>query len=277
MKKSLRLAAACFAAVICITCLVACERAENTENETILSPYDETVPASFSEESGIGRPEAASKYNPRQIEQQEKTGRTICVDPGHGFVDGGCGEGCYSDGTVEKDITLAIANKLTERLKLLGYTVIQTHDGENIPSADTNCNNIFSATERAAYVNTLDIDYLVSIHVNALDSDADVNGMHIYYQQSGAKVNTWGKDVCESIQKSLIRDLDPETKPIIKDGTDPNTSFSLTRDVRAASSLIEVGFVTNEEDAANMVDPGWQDVVADAIADGIDTFFKSLT
>ena len=275
MKHHLSKRFLCAALALFFLCSVlsSCSAAKNDKNSEKKNAYEESVPALFSDKSGVGR---GNPGRHDDIDQQDSTGRTICIDAGHGFVDGGCGEGYYSDGTVEKDITLAIALKLNERLKLLGYNTVMTHDGENIPSADTNGNKIFSASERVAYINTLKIDYLISIHVNALDSDTSVAGMHIYYQQSSTKLNTWGEKLSKYISESIGEKVDGQSDPIVKDGTDPNTSFALTRDVKAASSLLEVGFVTNETDAQNMVDPDWQQDVANAVADGIDRFFKEL-
>ena len=110
---------------------------------------------------GIGRPEE-KETEPAVV--YEKKNYTICVDPGHGFVDGGTGEGVFEDGILEKDVNFAVAGKLAEFLEIRGFDVIMTHDGKNIPKADTNGNKIFNAEERAAYANTLDIDYFVSIH-----------------------------------------------------------------------------------------------------------------
>ena len=275
MKNNKLLRILCLSGVILVSLFLmnSCGSAEEAPETDGKTPYEETIPASFSENAGVGRD---SSVVPEKIEQQEANGRTVCIDPGHGFFDGGCGEGYYSDGTLEKDINMAIALKLEERLSLLGYDTIVTHDGKNLPPQDTNQNKIFSATERVVYANSLDIDYLISIHVNALDSDPTVGGMHIYYQQSGVKKNTWGATVVGYIADAIHDELGTEKKPLIKDGTDPNTSFALTRDVTAASSLLEVGFITNEEDAANMVDPDWQQSVANAIADGIDRFFTEL-
>ena len=273
MKHNLSFRTLCFvlSLLMCYTVLLSCSHSSEDDEEAPKNAYEETMPASIGADSGLEREKGGRKDD---IEQQEATGHTICVDPGHGFVDGGCGEGFYSDGTLEKDINLAIAEKLSARLALLGYKVIQTHDGKNIPAADTNMNNIFSATERVTYINGLNIDYLISIHVNAFDSDTSVSGMNIYYQQSYAKVNTWGATVAKYISESIGEKVEGESAPNVKDGTDPNTSFALTRDINAASSLIEVGFVTNEDDAADMVDPDWQQDVANAIAAGIDKFFK---
>ena len=271
-RNNVRLLASALALALLCASLGSCSHNEPA-NEVPKNAYENSVPASFTDESGVGREKPGRTDD---IEQQEPTYRTICVDPGHGFVDGGCGEGFYSDGTVEKDITLAVAEKLTERLKLLGYTVIQTHNGRDIPAADTNMNSIFSASERVTYINGLNIDYLISIHVNALDSDPAVSGMHIYFQQSYAKINDWSMDAATAISDAIGEKLGSHYKPLVKDGTDPNTSFALTRDIYAASSLIEIGFVTNEEDAANMVDPDWQQDTANAIADGINNFFTAL-
>ena len=275
MKHHLSKRIICAVLALGLACplLSSCKSSNKNDDDKPKNAYEASMPASYTESSGIGREKPGRTDD---IEQQEATGRTICVDPGHGFVDGGCGEGYYLDGTLEKDINLEIATRLTERLKLLGYNVIQTHDGENIPSGDTNGNKIFSATERVEYINTLKIDYLISIHVNALDSDPEVNGMHIYYQQSYAKINTWGEKLAKSISESIGEKVEGQTAPIVKDGTDPNTSFALTRDIKAASALLEVGFVTNKTDAENMVDPDWQQDVANAIAAGIDDFFKAL-
>ena len=44
-------------------------------------------------------------------------------------------------------------------------------------------------------------------------------------------------------------------------------------ETKAPASLVEVGFATNAEDAANMVNPEWQKRVARALALGIDAHF----
>lgn len=264
--KTIKRLIALMMSVVLLVSLFSCGKKKETDDRT---PYEKTIPASVSDSAGIGR----AGYVP-PLTQQEDTGRVVVVDPGHGFWDGGCGEGVYSDGTLEKDINLAVAEKLEKRLGLLGYTVILTHNGKDIPAADTNQNNRFSATERVAYINSLrDIDYVISIHVNSFDDDS-ISGMNIYYQQSNAKINTWGADVAASISSAIGEALGESSAPKIKDGTDPNSSFALSRDVKYASSLLEVGFVTNPEDAKNMVDPVWQETLANAIADGIDAFFK---
>lgn len=267
MKKNyIRYLCIPIALTLLCTLFSACSGENKQAEANTTTPYDKTVPASVSSESGIGR----------FVSEPSPDARTIVIDPGHGFVDVGCGDGIYSDGTLEKDITLAISKLLDESLRRRGYNTIITHDGENIPAADTNGNKIFSASERVAYVNGLECDYVISVHVNSLDSDSTVEGMHIYYKQNSVKENDWGMAIAQDIASAIDTGINPNKSTLIKDGSAPATTFAMTRDVVHASSLLEVGFVTNPTDAANMIDPEWQEKLAEAIADGIDKFFTGL-
>lgn len=199
---------------------------------------------------------------------------TICIDPGHGFVDGGTGEGLFENGILEKDINLMIANLLAEDLEFLGYNTIMTHNGVDLPAADTDGNQVFNVRERSAYVNTLDIDYLVSIHVNAIE-DTTVNGSQIYCEQNANKVNTWSQPIAEEIAESLSIAF-PDSKEMRIWANEKDKTLEMTRETKAAASLIEIGFCTNETDRNNMIDPEWQATFSQAVADGINQFFVGL-
>ena len=216
---------------------------------------------------GIGR---ETKTTEETAPPKERNGIIVCVDPGHGFVDGGCGEG-YLGEYLEKDITLQVALKLKDELIKNGFEVVLTHDGTTIPEGgDSNFNNIFSATERAVYVNTLDIDYFISIHVNAFGDDDSVSGMQLYYEQNYNKVNDWSKPIAESISASIIsHEVDTKSVQLI----DYNT-LAVTRETHVAASLLEIGYCTNPTDNENMLSESWQNNLAKAVADGIYDFFK---
>ena len=236
----------------------------NSNKEEVDDTREDT-PAKVSLTAGVGR-KTSEPISPT------RNSYTICIDPGHGFVDGGCGEGIFDDGILEKDVTLAIAKCLERELQSLGYSTVLTHDGTTIPAnADSNGNRIFSAAERAEYVNKLDIDYFVSIHVNAFDSDTSVSGVQIYYEQNANKSNTWSEEIARDISDAIQTTVPNVSRVSLKDGAD--YSLAVTRQTKAAASLIEVGFCTNPNDAANMADPEWQTAFAKAVAAGIDEFF----
>lgn len=202
----------------------------------------------------------------------EPTGIIICIDPGHGFVDGGAGDGILPDGILEKDINLSIAQKLSEDLIAYGYETILTHDGVNLPAA-AGSNSIFNATERAAYVNSITMDYFISIHVNS-STNPDAEGSRIYYYDNSIKVNKIGGTIAELMGKNIEENMPDDLDPVIVDQSeDPNTSFALCRDVKYPSSLVEVGFCTNENDAAKMIRDDWQAQFAQSLADGVNEYF----
>ncbi|MBR5001367.1 MAG: N-acetylmuramoyl-L-alanine amidase, partial [Firmicutes bacterium] len=57
----------------------------------------------------------------------------IVVDPGHGGFDGGA---VSKDGTSEKDINLAIALRLKERLEAAGWRVVMTRSDDRALDED---------------------------------------------------------------------------------------------------------------------------------------------
>ncbi len=59
-------------------------------------------------------------------------GKTVVLDPGHGFGDVGC---AFPDGTLcEKDVTPVLVGKVRSALEADGVTVLQTHDGQQFPT-----------------------------------------------------------------------------------------------------------------------------------------------
>jgi N-acetylmuramoyl-L-alanine amidase len=94
--------------------------------------------------------------------------RTVVIDPGHGGGEVGAqGPG----GTLEKDVTLAIARKLRSALSNgLGLQAFLTRDGDKDMALD----------DRAAFANNYKADLFVSIHANASRS-AGAHGSEVYF------------------------------------------------------------------------------------------------
>ncbi len=246
------------------------EQTDETDSEET-AEAETAIPA-----DGIGRDITFREV----VDDREKVdgNYVICVDPGHGFVDGGCGDGIWADGTLEKDINLAVAMKLKDDLTALGFTVVMTHDGENFGKTSTDDGNqIFNPGERVAYANSLSIDYYVSIHVNSYESNPDTSGIRIYYEDDNnwRKVGLNDEIIAQSIADAIYEKMSPSVRPQIYDQT--TASYQVVRETRVAASLIEIGFCTNATDAANMVDDDWQSELAQSIADGLYNYYTQLT
>lgn len=81
--------------------------------------------------------------------------RTIVIDPGHGGEDGGARG---ASGTLEKDVTLAVARRLKAAIEArYGIRVLQTRDDDRLIGPDG----------RAAYANNNKADLFISLHANA--------------------------------------------------------------------------------------------------------------
>jgi N-acetylmuramoyl-L-alanine amidase len=94
--------------------------------------------------------------------------RTIVIDPGHGGDEIGA-KGAA--GTLEKDVTLAVARQLRATIEQrLGLRVLLTRDGDETVPLD----------ERAALANNNKADLFVSLHANASVSPAP-SGAEVFY------------------------------------------------------------------------------------------------
>lgn len=236
------------------------ETGEGSGRETSAKPTETAEPG-----SGVGRV--------MSVVHEDKT-FTICIDPGHGFMDSGTGEGYFENGIVEKDINLQIAKKINENLISYGFDTVMMHDGITFPkSAVDDGNEKFNPGERVSYANSLDIDYYISIHVNSFEQDTSVSGIRIYYEQNSNKVDTYSESAALEIADALYNEMPDAPKPVLADQN--VVSYQVVRETKVAASLIEVGFCTNKTDAANMVDDEWQSRVAKAIADGLLNFYNN--
>ena len=246
------------ALVVILSCLLTACGKESDDSST--------APA-----NGAGRLNNGTvETTPPEPEPLPKNGYTICVDPGHGFDDPGTFNDFLGD-KYERDISLAVAMKLKHHLELLGFTVIMTHDGSSFPrTVIDDGNNKFRPEERVSYANSLGntIDYYISLHCNDYAQDPEVRGTRIYY---GDNVDTESQphdDITESLAAKLTEDFPDAKEPFVDKG-----NFYVIKYTHIPSSLVEMGFVTNEEDAANMIDPEWQDKFAKSLADGLNNYF----
>ena len=111
-------------------------------------------------------------------EKLPPNGKTIIIDPGHGFRDPGAGAENYElgEGKDERWVTLAVSKLLGERLEDLGYSVVFTHQDESYPEIEQYLtDNYFDPNERVALVNSKTCDYFISLHCNIFD-DPDADG-----------------------------------------------------------------------------------------------------
>lgn len=185
------------------------------------------------------------------------TGKTIVIDPGHGFKDPGTSYGKI----YEKDINLNIALFLEKELGALGATVILTRDGDydlSIPNASGRKRSDFN--NRIKLINESNANMYLSIHLNYL-SDASYYGPQVFYNKDN-------KELAEVMQKVMNTEL-KGTREIKKI---PSDTYMYSK-LNVPGILIECGFLSNGVERNKLITDNYQKKIAKVIAKGVLEYF----
>jgi N-acetylmuramoyl-L-alanine amidase len=255
-------------------------------------------------EAAAARPSAlppSAAPPPARAAQEAPSVRTIVIDPGHGGDEVGAKGPA---GSLEKDVTLAIARKLRAYLmNSLGYQVFLTRDRDEDVSLD----------DRVATANNYKADLFLSIHANASRSRGAI-GSEVYFlsyqasDEESRRVATaeggglpegalpagasaprgsdlamilWNMSQTEHLEESsaLASRIQEELATV---------SGSPTRGVKQApfrvlvgatmpAVLVEVAFISHPEEEKLLVSDGYQTKVALALVKGISRFETERT
>ena len=192
--------------------------------------------------------------------------QTIIIDAGHGGFDGGAVAG---DGTVEKDINLNISKKIYEMLKLAGFDVIMTRDGDN--ATDNTDSDVISERkksdlkERLKIINENPDAIFVSVHLNKYTTST-ASGAQVFYSPNNDNSSKLG----QSIQSSVISLLQKGNTRTIKKGT---KSTYLLHNAKIPSVIVECGFLSNNNELKLLKSEDYQSKMAFAIFSGIQEYY----
>ncbi|MGN0867252.1 MAG: N-acetylmuramoyl-L-alanine amidase [Oligosphaeraceae bacterium] len=196
----------------------------------------------------------------------------IVVDAGHGGKD----QGAASGKVLEKNLNLAMARKVAAILRKRGYTVSMTRTEDETLTLDARC--AFAREKKA--------DLFLSIHCNALEDKA-INGIEVYVANPpgvpSVGTKTLGKEGAATpfqrtsalwayfTQRALLK-----ASGGAKDRGVRRKQFKVIIDSPAPAMLVELGFLTNDEERARLLKPDYQDKLAVALCDAIDKLKKTL-
>lgn len=200
-----------------------------------------------------------SKYETRQTMASDRI--KIVVDAGHGEPDGGA---VGISGVVEKDVNLAIAQKLSEVLEGQGAEVIMTRGGDNaIYDEDAKTIREMKRSDmnnRRAIVKNSGADLFVSIHMNSF-SDSSVHGLHVFYDKTHPEIEETAKKIQQRI--SEVTGADMHT---VKTADE---KLFLMKNPPVPSILVECGFLSNPEEEQKLISDEYQAKIAWAIASSL--------
>jgi N-acetylmuramoyl-L-alanine amidase len=251
----------------------------------------------------VGPPAAVAKSEPPAPKPAARAARpaserliTIAIDPGHGGEDPGARG---RSGTLEKNVTLSIAQKLKERIETEpNMRAVLTRDGDFfIP--------LHMRVEKARRVRA---DLFVSIHADAFVKPS-ANGSSVFaLSERGATsvaarwlakqendadliggVNLGIKDpylkqtLLDLSQTASINDSLKLGKAVLQEMGGINrlhknyveqAGFAVLKAPDIPSILIETAFISNPDEERKLRDPVYQNKMADAIFAGIKRYFS---
>lgn len=189
-------------------------------------------------------------------------GRVILIDPGHAVLnDGGSviNPGARARGGAwERDVVLAVAEKLTPMLEARGAKVILTRTAGNPwrysprKQADNRA--------RAILANVLHADAYVRLHCD-WNRSRQFKGFTTFYFRWGSR------ELAKRIRESMVKAL-----PGHRDNGLHRRSFvSVT--ARMPAVLVELGTLSYKPEAKDLADEAYRQRLAQAVADGVISYF----
>ena len=177
----------------------------------------------------------------------------IYIDQGHNPE--GINAGAEGFGYREQDITYAVGIYLRDILLEDGR--FEVRNSRNTPEESLGASNATSLAARVRGANEWGADYFISIHCNASENPA-ANGSEVYVYRQGSVAAALAQQVLEAIVARL------GTK---NNGVRVNPSLYVLRRTRMPAILVELAYITNEEDVQKLVND--QYAFAYAIYEGL--------
>ena len=166
-------------------------------------------------------------------------------------------------GKREYEWSLIFAKRLEAELIARGYEVVLTREDHDVK---------ISNAERAQFVNASGAEMYLSIQADAA-SNLDAKGI---YTQIPSKNNAFVGNLyndCRRLAKELQNNLIAETGT--KDrGVQENDKVPAINYSEVPVAVLQLGFMSNAEEDANLWSESYQDKMIKAICDGIDTYFR---
>jgi N-acetylmuramoyl-L-alanine amidase len=171
------------------------------------------------------------------------------IDPGHGGKDPGA---IGIAGVQEKDIILPISLRIAKILQENGVETVLTRDADYF----------VTLPGRVEMAQRTGADIFVSIHANSAGLNRpEVSGLETYYYDSGL-------DLARTVHNKILQNVNVRDRRVRK------ARFYVLRKNSIPSILVELGYLTGEEDVANLQRSSYQNQMAQAIAQGILQYLK---
>ncbi len=176
----------------------------------------------------------------------------VAIDAGHGGTNTGA-SGVKSN-VLEKNYTILFAKELEKLLEKKNIRTIMVRTG------DTTIEN----KDRLLFLKQQHPDLLISFHLNS-SSRPSARGVSTYYRHVGFR------QLSQSILKQML-----EIDNLPEFGNVGSFNFQLVQPTEFPACLVEVAFLSNEQDEQMILDKSFREKVAHKVYDGIVQWLHQL-
>ncbi|MEQ1611880.1 MAG: N-acetylmuramoyl-L-alanine amidase [Hyphomicrobiaceae bacterium] len=237
-----------------------------------------------------------------EVKAQKAFKPVIVIDPGHGGHDSGASK----FGTIEKDVVLAFSKALRDKLVATGrYKVLMTRETDVFVELDARRDfgeqhnaglfiavhadyagaqargaTIYSLREGVAKdlkrsakgevsANVLSASELAAVKKHDGDASA-VKNILADFAEREVEVN---KDRTSVFARSVIDYMGGSTS--LQNNPDRSANFRVLKTAKVPAVLIELAYVTNRQDAANLKSDEWRNKVSGSITTAVENYFSN--
>ena len=237
----------------------------------------------------------AAPVAPVERQQKKSINKTIVIDPGHGGEDAGA---VGPSRRYEKVINFNVSKNLYSILKQRGYKVYLTRTNDTF----------IKVMNRTVLANEKNADLFISIHTNSVPKEKanEVTGIETFFLSPAR--NERAKRVAAIENKSDIREMSSSSQSVfleslnrpritashkfaidvqagllqatrskykdIKDSGVREGPFWVLVGAQMPSILVELGYVSHPIESKRLYDQDYQQLLANGIANGVDSYFS---
>jgi len=170
---------------------------------------------------------------------------TVVIDPGHGGRDPGA---IASTGVYEKTITLQVSRKVAALLTRSGLRVVMTR----------NSDTFIELEDRAEVANEYNADLFASIHADSAHNSF-ATGFTVYVSSDAS----WSARRAAEMIEQAMEQVGSDNRGVRE------ADYRVLVHTDGPAVLIELGYLSNYEEALRLADSNFQNRLAAAIAQGI--------
>ncbi len=266
--------------VLGVMTVVKDNKENKNNNQGISSTTVTPIPTTSASATETPTPEPTETPTPEPTEAPVSGGHKIALDPGQQKQDMSekepvgpgasattakmsYGATSTTTGKREYEWSLPFAQRLKAELEARGYEVVLTREEADV---------LISNAERAQFANESGAEIYLSIQADAA-SNTDAKGIYTQIpSQSNEFVGNLYAD-CKRLAKAIQNNLIAETGT--KDrGVQENDKVAAINYSEIPVAVLQLGFMSNKEEDANLWSEEYQDKMIKAICDGIDSYFQ---